>query len=357
MTDQAGPVATAQPGQSLDGAAMAALRFADGVERVVAVRQGELVLDAALAADVPVLNQCRSGSCTSCLARLIEGEAVMRAATASSLTKSEREEGLRLLCLTEAQTDCRFAIDYDSTAGTNRPVKVQAFVDAIERVASDVVRLRLELAEGHWLDFRPGQFIQFRVPGSDEVRSYSMASAPDELPSLELLVRLLPNGVMSDWLRSTAAVDDVVELEGPFGNFFLREKVRAPHVMIAGGTGLAPMMAMIDSLRKRAGRKPSVLLSFGCTHADGLFHLDALDLRRLWLPSLDLRISVEQGEAGEGMLSGNPVAAVTAADATGPDTVAYLCGPPGMIHAARAHLEGLGLRSENIFAEQFVASS
>jgi benzoate/toluate 1,2-dioxygenase reductase subunit len=357
MTDQAGPVATAQPGQPLDGAAMAALQFADGVERVVAVRRGELILDAALAADVPILNQCRSGSCTSCLARLVEGEAAMRLGTGSSLTRAERDEGLRLLCLTEALTDCRFAIDYDSTAGTNRPVKVQAFIDAIERVASDVVRLRLELAEGQWMDFRPGQFLQFRIPGSDEVRSYSMASAPDELPSIELLVRLLPNGVMSDWLRSGAAVDDVVELEGPFGNFFLRDKVRAPHVMIAGGTGLAPMMAMIDALRKRSGRKPSVLLSFGCTHADGLFHLDALELRRLWLPSLDLRISVEQGEVGETMLSGNPVAAVGADDIADPDAVAYLCGPPGMIHAARAHLEALGMKPENIFAEQFVASS
>jgi benzoate/toluate 1,2-dioxygenase reductase subunit len=336
---------------------MAALVFSDGVERLVAVRRGELVLDAALAADVPVLNQCRSGSCTSCLARLVEGEAVMRAGTASSLTRAERDEGLRLLCLTEALSDCRFAIDYDSTAGTNRPVKLQAFVDAIDRLASDVVRLRLELAEGDWLDFRPGQFLQFHIPGTDQVRSYSMASAPDELPTIELLVRLLPNGAMSDWLRSSAAVEDVVVLEGPFGNFFLREKVRAPHVMIAGGTGLAPMMAMVDALRKKSGRKPPVLLSFGCTRADGLFHLDALDLRRLWLPSLDLRISVEQGEAGEGMLSGNPVAAVSAADIGDPEAVAYLCGPPGMIHAARAHLEGLGMKPENIFAEQFVASS
>jgi benzoate/toluate 1,2-dioxygenase reductase subunit len=355
MTDEAGPVAIAQPGQP--HGQTATLRFADGVEHVVPVAPGELVLDAALAANVPVLNQCRSGSCTSCVARLVAGEAGMRAGAASSLTKTEREEGLRLLCLTEATGDCRFTIDYDSTAGANGPVKVQAFVDAIDRVASDVVRLRLELAEGDWMDFRPGQFIQFRVPGTDEVRSYSMASAPDELPALEFLVRLLPSGAMSDWLRTGASVDEVVELEGPFGHFFLREKVRAPHVMIAGGTGLAPMMAMIDALRKKPGRKPPVLLSFGCTHADGLFHLDALDLRRLWLPSLDLRISVEQGEPGEGVLTGNPVAAIGEGDAADADTVAYLCGPPGMIHAARTHLEGLGLKPENIFAEQFVASS
>ena len=333
------------------------LRFADGIERAIAVAPGAFVLDAALTADVPILNQCRSGSCTSCLARLVDGEAVMASAAGSALTRSEREEGLRLLCLTEVRADCRFALDYDSTAGRARPVRVRAFVDAIERIAPDVVRLRLELADGDWMDFRPGQFVQFHVPGGEAVRSYSMASAPDELPAIELLVRLLPYGAMSDWLRTSAAVDDVVELEGPFGSFFLRDKVRAPHLMIAGGTGLAPMMAMIDSLRKRPGHKPPVMLSFGCSRPEGLFHLDALDLRRLWLPSLDLRVSVEDGQGGDGVRRGNPVQAIGAADVSDAGAVAYLCGPPAMIHAARSHLEGLGVRPENIFAEQFVASS
>jgi benzoate/toluate 1,2-dioxygenase reductase subunit len=117
------------------------------------------------------------------------------------------------------------------------------------------------------------------------------------------------------------------------------------------------MLSMIDALRAAPGRTPQIILSFGCQTPDALFALDALDLRRHWMPSLDTRMSVDRGEPPEGVAQGNPVAALTAADGLTPDSVAYLCGPPGMIEAARHHLEQLGLSPENIFAEQFVASN
>ena len=339
-----------------DGPFQVEIAFSDGVEHRLEVAPGETVLDAALKADLPVLYQCRSGSCSSCLASLTAGEADTRAGASSTLLASERAEGFRLLCVTEPHANCRFELGYDSEAGASRPVEGHAFVNAVERVAADVVRLELELAEGCWFDFRPGQFVQVKVPGTDAMRSYSMSSTPGDLPKIELLIRILPGGVMSEWLTQRAAPDDVVEISGPYGHFFLREKVRAPHIMIAGGTGLAPMMSMIDSLRGVPGRKPQMLLSFGCQSAEGLFHLDALDLRRHWLPTLDLRISVERGSGPEGVRIGNPVAAIGTGEPIDPASVAYLCGPPGMIDAARRHLEGLGLAAENIFAEQFTAS-
>ena len=335
----------------------ATIAFSDGVEHELTVEPGQSVLDAALAAEAPVLFQCGTGSCGSCLAHLDEGEADHRAGTSSSLLPSEREQGYRLLCLTEAKGACKFSVGYDSAAGAGRPIEGKCFVNAVERIASDVVRLELELAEGYWMDFRPGQFIQVKVPGTDAVRSYSMATTAADLPKIELLIRILPGGEMSDWLVNRAAVDDVVEVSGPFGQFFLKEKVRAPHVMIAGGTGLAPMLAMIDALRAAPGRKPKILLSFGCQTPEGLFSLEPLELRQHWMPSLDVRISVDRGEPADGVRVGNPVAAITDQDGLTADSVAYLCGPPAMIEAARKHLEHLGLAPENIFAEQFVAST
>ena len=332
------------------------LRFADGVEQRIPVAAGQSVLEAALAAGAPVLNQCRSGSCGSCVARLSTGEASMRSGAASSLLPSEQAQGQRLLCLTEALGDCDFEFAYDSSAGAGGPVGASAFVDAIERIAPDAVRLTLELAEGDWLDFKPGQFIELTVPGTDAKRRYSMASSPADLPTLELLVRLLPSGAMSDYLRDRARVDDVITLTGPYGGFFLRDKVKAPHIMIAGGTGLAPMMSMLDVIRARPGSKPKVLLSFGCATPEGLFNLDELDLRSHWMPSLRTRVSVDTGDAGAGYRLGNPVDAITAEDTADPASIAYLCGPPGMVRAARAHLETLGLDPASIHAEQFVAS-
>lgn len=335
----------------------ATITFSDGVEHELTVEPGQSVLEAALAVETPVLYQCGTGSCGSCLARLEEGEADHREGVSSSLLPAERAQGFRLLCITEPKEACRFSLAYDSTAGAGRPIEGKCFVNAVERIASDVIRLELELAEGYWMDFRPGQFIQVKVPGTEAFRSYSMATTAADLPRIELLIRILPGGIMSDWLTNRAKVDDVIDIVGPFGQFFLKEKVRAPHVMIAGGTGLAPMMAMVDALRAAPGRKPRVILSFGCQSPEGLFNLDQIELRQHWMPTLDARISVDRGDAVESIRIGNPVAALTAEDGLTTDSVAYLCGPPGMIEAARHHLESLGLSPDNIFAEQFVASN
>ncbi|PWL25488.1 MAG: methane monooxygenase [Altererythrobacter sp. XM-24bin4] len=333
------------------------VEFSDGAESEVLVRADQSVLDAALTADVPILNQCQTGSCGSCIARLLDGKAEHRNGAAGSLIPGERAEGYRLLCLTRPDGECRFSLGYDSTAGKNRPVEAKCFVNKVDRIACNVVRLELELAEGYWMDFRPGQFIQVKVPGTEEFRSYSMATTAADLPRIELLIRILDDGAMSKWLTSMAKPDDVIEISGPYGQFFLKEKVRAPHIMIAGGTGLAPMMSMLDALRQAPGRKPRTVLSFGCQTRDALFALEQLDLRRQWMPALETRICVDRGDAADGIRIGNPVEAITSNDELSPDSVAYLCGPPGMIAAARQHLEGLGLPPESIFAEQFVASN
>jgi benzoate/toluate 1,2-dioxygenase reductase subunit len=332
------------------------IAFSDSVEHELAVQPGQSVLDAGLEAGLPLLYQCRSGNCSSCLATLVEGAAETIPGASSVLVASEKAQGLRLLCVSEARSDCRFSLAYDSTVGTIRPVDVKAFVNAVEQIASDVMRLELELAEGDWLDFRPGQFIQIRVPGTDAVRRYSMATTPADLPKIELLIRLLPGGVMSEWLTGQAKPDDVLEISGPYGHFFLKEGVRTPHIMIAGGTGLAPMMAMIDAVRAMSGRKPKVLLSFGCQNESGLFHRDAIELRQMWLPSLEVLTSIDRGPAPENIRLGNPIEAVGSHGPLDLDSVAYLCGPPGMIAAAKQHLIKLGLAPANIFAEQFVAS-
>ncbi|WP_068636764.1 FAD-binding oxidoreductase [Thauera butanivorans] len=332
------------------------LRFADGVTHQVIVGNTHPILDAALEAGAPLIHQCHSGSCSSCIATLSDGEAITRPGASTSLLSGEYAAGQRLLCVTQANSDCIFDLPYTSTAGLNGPVAAHAFVDSIERIASNVMKVSLELAEGDWLDFRPGQYVQIEVPGSGEVRSYSPSNIAAELPRIELLIRLLPGGVMSDWLQHRAKPDDVVKLKGPYGAFFLREEHRrAKHIFIAGGTGLAPVLSMIDGIRQWGGRKPSMLLSFGCATPDALFCLDALELRQQWLPTLETRLCVDRGASGP-LLEGSPVAALRESDVSSPDTVAYLCGPQPMIDAATTRLVELGVPHGRIFSEQFVAS-
>jgi len=330
------------------------LRYADGVEQGVTVGPRDSVLDAALAEGVPLLHQCRSGSCSSCVAQLAEGVAVLRPGASTALLASEFAAGQRLLCVTQPQSACRFDLPYASTVGS-REVEVQAFVDAVERVAENVVRLRLELADEQWLDFRPGQFLQLSVPGIGVMRSYSPATTAAALPKIELLIRLQPGGAMSQWLTERAQVDDVLSLRGPYGAFFLRDdQRRAPQLFVAGGTGLAPILSMIDGIRQGSGRKPPVLLSFGCASPATLFAQDDLALRQQWMPNLEVRISVEAGATGE-LWAGNPVSALSPEDVS-PQTIAYLCGPPRMIEAARERLQGYGVPASQIHSELFTAS-
>ncbi|MCY1499349.1 Benzoate 1,2-dioxygenase electron transfer component [compost metagenome] len=333
------------------------LNFSDGVTHTFGVAPGGNILDAAIAAEMPVLYQCRSGGCSSCICNLAEGEAVTQPGASSSLLGSEYEAGQRLLCVSQANSDCTFNLGYGSEVGAGAAHEVHAFIDSVERIASNVMRLTLELAEGEWMEFRPGQFMQLQVPGFEVLRSYSPSSTQAVLPKMEFLVRLLPGGAMSSYLEEQAEADQVLALSGPYGAFFLREESRrAPHIFVAGGTGLAPILSMIDALRQGSGRKPPMLLSFGCLNPEALFCLEDIELRQQWLPSLEARICVDRDPA-PGLHHGNPVSALREGDVTSPDTVAYLCGPQPMIDAATKRLIELGVQPENIFAEQFVASN
>lgn len=160
---------------------------------------------------------------------------------------------------------------------------------------------------------------------------------------------------MSGFLEEQARPDQVLGLSGPYGAFFLREeKRRAPHIFVAGGTGLAPILSMIDSLRQVSGRKPPMLLSFGCATPEALFCLDQIELRKQWLPTLETRICVDR-EASAELHQGSPVSALREGDVE-TDSVAYLCGPQPMIDAATQRLIELGIDPANIFSEQFVPS-
>ncbi|MBH3426433.1 ring-hydroxylating dioxygenase ferredoxin reductase family protein [Pseudomonas alkylphenolica] len=332
------------------------LNFADGVTHQFSVAAGSNILDAAIAAEMPVLYQCRSGGCSSCICTLAQGEAVTQAGASASLLGSEFDAGQRLLCVSQANSDCTFDMAYGSEVGSTAAREVHAFIDSVERIGSNVMKLTVELAEGEWLEFRPGQFMQIVVPGLGVLRSYSPSSTQVNLPKMEFLIRLLPGGAMSTFLENEAGTDHVLTLSGPYGAFFLRdEHKRVPHIFVAGGTGLAPILSMIDTLRQSSGRKPPMLLSFGCAVPEALFSQEDIELRQQWLPSLEARICVDR-EATEGLHQGSPVSALREGDVSNPDTVAYLCGPQPMIDAATQRLIELGVKAQNIFAEQFVAS-
>lgn len=334
------------------------LRFEDGVEKQIEVRADEFVLDAALRQDVPLVHQCRSGSCSTCVARLESGALEMVRGRALALIAVEVGEGKRLLCSARALCDSVVSLHYPSTLiyeGERRTF--EARVKSIEWPAASVAKLAIALERRGGFSFRPGQYVRIKVLGTEEWRSYSMCTTPRELPTMEFLVRIIPGGAMSEYLRARAQAGDRLEVEGPLGAFILHPG-RGTRVFVAGGTGLAPILAMLDAIRRGSGPRPKMLLSFGCASERTFFYRDEVELRRWWMPQLSVRLSADQVDnPASGLVQGTPVDALGSDPIGDPEASAYVCGPPPMIEAARRRLAELGVPPERIYAERFVPSA
>jgi benzoate/toluate 1,2-dioxygenase reductase subunit len=331
------------------------LRFTDSEIRTIEVDDGETVLAAAKRAGHRLASQCEVGTCCTCVAWLHDGTAEMPEGQVTALTRDEVAAGQRLLCQTRVLSGAAaFDLDYPSSVLTGYPtIPFTAKIQRLTWVTDSVVQLDLKVPKAVRLRFMAGQYCRIKIPGTEVWRSFSMASGEHEQGRLSFLVRVLPSGAMSDYLRDEARPGAMLEVEGPIGGFVLEPSSR-PHLLIAGGTGLAPMLSMLDKIRL-VRPTPPVLLIFGCVREAELFLQDELEARQSFMPTLTLRIAlVEPGDA-RGVVKGNPVEVLRAADVL-PDSIAYLCGPPGMISAAEARLVEFGVSPHDVRTEQFLPS-
>jgi ferredoxin-NADP reductase/ferredoxin len=349
--------ATSPPPPAAQAAYRVTLRFEDGVEKEIEARADEFVLDAALRQGVPLVYQCRSGSCSTCVGQVMSGAVEMVRDRALALIASEIAEGKRLLCSSHALAPSVVRLHYPSSLIYEEERRnFEARVAGVEWPVPSVAKLAIAIDRHAGFSFHPGQYVRIKVPGTDQWRSYSMCSTPREVPKAEFLVRIIPGGVMSEYLRAAARAGDRLEVEGPLGAFILHPG-KDLHVFVAGGTGLAPILAMIDTIRRASGPKPKMLLSFGCASDKTFFYRDEIELRQWWIPQLSVRLSADRVEdPASGLIQGTPVDALGGEPIGDSEASAYLCGPPPMIEAARRRLTELGVSPERIHAERFVAS-
>jgi benzoate/toluate 1,2-dioxygenase reductase subunit len=325
----------------------ARLVFQDGAERTVEVEPGQTVLEGALAVDLPVRYDCCTGSCGSCVVQCLDGQTVVDSTGKVPVNADELVAGLRPACLTRLSSDASFELPYPLNPAPSEPAKHSAQIVELRRGAPTVALLTLKLDRSEGFVFQSGQYIRLAAPGVGEARAYSIASTTNELPLIELMIRLVPDGKMSRWLQETAKVGDRVKLQAPLGSFGLDERARR-HVFVAGGTGLAPVLSMICSLR---GRGQPALLCFGCTRRQELFYEKELAALAAEMPELEVRIAVMEGADGD-LRSGTAVSLLQQSDFDA-HTVSYLCGPPGMVDAARKTLTSHGVAANAIRAERF----
>jgi len=330
-------------------------RFQDGEERMFESRPGQSLLEAALSQNVNLIHQCRAGSCSSCICQKIDGDLAMATSTSIALLPREIAEGKVLSCLSFATSDCTVEFPYESSLlDREGPHRHLAEVTSCTRMSETALELNLSVERGGEAgepDFEPGAYYLIGVPGTEQTRAYSVASIPSELPDIKFLIRHLPGGAMSTYLASLCQAGDFLEIEGPFGEFKFRE-TRGPLIMVAGGTGLAPILSMLDALREARRHRAAITLIFGVRTYDDLFYLDELELRREMIPHFNYRAIVEEAD----LRWPGPVGRVT--DLLGEVEIvdgmdAYLCGPPGMIAAVSDRLTGAGIPAERIYYERF----
>jgi CDP-4-dehydro-6-deoxyglucose reductase len=218
---------------------------------------GEAVLDTLLRNSVPIANSCRAGACQSCMLRAAEG--TIPAVAQRGLKTTLVEQGYFLSCVCVPEGDLRI----EPAAG----LEIEASIASLERLTPTVLRARLRLPEP--LAYRAGQYVTLRRPDGLS-RSYSLASLPDE-DTLELHVRLAPQGRMSGWLFNEAQAGHTVSVRGPAGDcFYTKGGLEQPLLMIGTGTGLAPLAGICRDALKQGHTGP-IYLYHGARNAEGLY--------------------------------------------------------------------------------------
>ena len=222
------------------------------------VEESESVLSAALRQGVMLPYGCKNGACGSCKGKILSGAVDYGHYHARVLTEEERSHGKALFCqarpLGELVIECR-------TIGAAKDIAVRLMpcrVQKLDRVADDVMIVQLKLPANERLQFLAGQYIDFLLKGGER-RSFSMANAPHADDLVELHIRHVPGGSFTDHVFGKMKERDILRMEGPLGSFFLREDSPKPIVLVASGTGFAPIKSMVESAFHRKVERPMTL--------------------------------------------------------------------------------------------------
>lgn len=320
------------------------------IGRRIVVEDGSTVLEAALAAGVAYPHGCRSGRCGACKSRLLSGEVEMGAHTRFALSADERASGLVLACRARPIGDATLAWLGGVDAISDKPVVRQraTLLEAIE-YTHDIRGLRFSLDDRAGFDFSPGQYVMLAMEGLP-ARAYSIASLRDER-LVEVHVRHVQGGAVSSKLVGSLVIGDQVQIEGPYGSAFLREGHTGPLVAIAGGSGLAPIKAIVESAL-RADPSRAVRLYFGVRARRDLYLVEHLSTLARRHPGFNL-VPVLSDEAVPGTRAGFVSDALLA---DGPDLAGskcYAAGPPPMVEAVAAAVSTLGLAASDLHADAF----
>lgn len=319
------------------------------------VDEGATILQAAIDAGIKLPYGCQNGACGACKGKVVAGQIDHGNAPTGTLPQDQRDAGMALFCCARPLSDLTIEAKV-ITAGKDIQIKTMPCrVQKLERLAPDVIALQLKLPMNERLQFLAGQYIEILLKDGQR-RAFSLANAPYDDELLQLHIRLIPGGQFTEHVFHAMKEREMLRIEGPHGSFFLREESSKPIILLAGGTGFAPIKSLVEyaihskikrpmrlywGARDRAGLYlPDLPLQWAAEHA----HIDYVPVLSLSDPTADDAWSGRTGLVHQAVLDDH-------ADLSGCQV--YACGAPAMIDAARRDFVARGLPEDEFYADSF----
>lgn len=326
--------------------------------RSFSVQREEFVLSAAIRQGIGLPYGCKDGACGSCKCKMLSGSVVHGTHQAKALSAEEEAAGMVLTCCAVPQSDLVLESRQVTQAGAFPIKKFPVRVRSLEQVTPDVMLLTLQLPANEAFAYHPGQYVEFLLRDGAR-RSYSMANAPAPDAPMELHIRHMPGGRFTDHVFGNMKEKEILRIEGPFGSFFLREDSQAPIILLASGTGFAPIKALLENMVHKGITRPTTLYWGGRRPLDLYLNdwVQNLAAQHDWLHYVPV-VSDAQPEDHWSGRSGFVHQAVLA---DFPDLSAhqvYACGAPIVVESAqRDFCAQAQLPAESFFADSFTSEA
>ena len=326
--------------------------------RAFSVEATETLLAGGIRQGIGLPYGCKDGACGSCKCKKISGTVIHGNHQDKALSAAEEAAGMVLTCCATATSDLVLESRQVSLEGALPVRKMPARISSLERMSPDVIRLQLQLPASESFQYRAGQYLDVLLRDGAR-RSYSMANAPHTGPGLELHIRHMPGGRFTDLVFGSMKERDIVRIEGPMGSFFLREDTDKPIVLLASGTGFAPIKALIEHLQERRISRPATLF-WGGRRPHDLYMDDWVRAQCAVMPHLSY-VPVVSDALPEDNWRGRTGFVHQAVLEDIPDMSAYqvyACGAPVVVDSAQRDFSDLaGLDEAEFFADAFTSEA
>lgn len=320
-------------------------------EKEFTVRGGLTILSYLTANKIFIPSACGSkATCGLCKGRVVSDVGLLLPTEKPFMNKEEISNNTRLLCQVKVKKDTEIAIPEEYFLVK----EFKTIVESITPLTHDTRMFRFRLTDPSEIKFKPGQFVQFRIPSAGEERAYSIASNPNIPDIVELIVRLVPGGLCTTYMFNKLKINDKIFLTGPYGEFYLREETEDPLICIGGGSGSAPVRSIISYLREKNSARKIISFYGGRTPKDIYFTEEYNKLSEEMKDFIHIP-AISEPTDGDGWTGENGLI-TQAMERHLTDTSnheAYICGPPIMIKFARQLLEKLGIDPDRIYFDEF----